>query len=624
MARREKKEIENSKYTCKITLDDLDTLEIEYYKFHYENKLSKEELNLRCSNADHTLMEKSKEGNTAMYRLKEGKSFGVTYRFGRILKMFLQQSPDIGTLVELDCFDYLLTILRKLGYDGCFQNKTGGFDGKFKGLKFTPKMESKINKETQEEELVPKGKDTPGHQYYANRDGAAIFWKIEKLQQEQPRFDPKKEPKVTNEHSKHKNDTRELNNRNSRHHQIFLDQGQVSQVAMDMLFTVKHSDGSSDDKCQQVAIITGHFKSGKLPKDEPKKTNIVKMVVERIQYLRENVKVPVIMSADANTDQSTATYKAFHEALRKSKCPMRSAYDNGKEENPSSIKLRSHGSQVHKIEDKVEVTMIDYIFSTSDIVASRVMWMDGGKNKKGNQIPFAKKMLQDYPGGAPNPRMPSDHIPIGLEFRFIPQDSKWMKNAFGGAREVKREVQLDCGSPAFTEGCVVNYVKRKLMVTTPKGKMVEVFHKDCIRKTSCKRNPIKRGLWRTKTAEAVYITIKKTQSLNRKVFNKKVKALCYVDTTGNFFKIKTLESNEETVKQLFDGEYHQGIMSVNVAKKWNLRKESDHAYSLSWKGFRYLITVNDNETDFFEKFGSLSKCAHGNHRRLNTVLRFTH
>merc|ERR1719181_1632790 len=93
--------------------------------------------------------------------------------------MVLKQNLDVMTLVELDTYDVVAKILRELGYDGTFQQKTG---------------------------IV--GKEQAGRKRWIRRDGAAIFWLREKFnavtpkcycieQEVQPVYSTEKINKVT-------------------------------------------------------------------------------------------------------------------------------------------------------------------------------------------------------------------------------------------------------------------------------------------------------------------------------------------------------------------------------------------------------------------------------------------
>jgi len=78
-----------------------------------------------------------------------------SFRLKRVLSIILKQNPDVITLEEVDQFDYFQSVLKPLGYDGCFKPKR----------------------------MFPGGKLSPSAATNGGfSDGVAIFWNSHKLE----------------------------------------------------------------------------------------------------------------------------------------------------------------------------------------------------------------------------------------------------------------------------------------------------------------------------------------------------------------------------------------------------------------------------------------------------------
>jgi len=197
------------------------------------------------------------------------------------------------------------------------------------------------------------------------RDGCAIFWNSQKLEQlgttEKITFPG-------------------------------LEEGKLSgQVGLRVLLRNKSSK-------KIFTVVTSHMKSGTKPKDAALKALHAKTMGAKLKELG----VPVILACDFNAKPSSEAFKI----LCKSAPHIASAYEqyNGKETAFTSAKWRKGGDQPKKSGKQV-VETIDFIFYTKGV------WRCTGVLNIPAREKLGKLLLPDW-------NYPSDHFCIAADLEF--------------------------------------------------------------------------------------------------------------------------------------------------------------------------------------------------------------
>jgi len=264
--------------------------------------------------------------------------YPVPERMKRVVGLLLKQSPDIMTLQELDHFKHFSKVLGRYHYKGMFNKK---HDPKFLCENYNG-----------------------GH----GTDGQAIFWNT-------LRFRQVGEKRVT-----------------------LYDAPDREKKSGQGLFAVILQDIKNE---QQVAVVTGHFKSG--DGNIPIKKNHIKSLLQLLDGFKE---MPIIFGCDFNRTSHSQIFQEFMQQVRKNGIHMKRSYpDEG--DAFGCVKWRKGGDQAKKIENRHKQETIDFILQS------------GFTKKAILNLPKVETVLNATKGlGLPHWKYPSDHFMFAVDLEL--------------------------------------------------------------------------------------------------------------------------------------------------------------------------------------------------------------
>lgn len=332
-------------------------------------------LDYKCDNGKSNLNEPQESKKAMAF-------YDFPVRMERIVHLLLKNDPEIITLEEVDCYEGILKILDRHGYDGCIQHKA---------------------------------LTSPSVKWGGLPDGVAVFWKMARFTKEKHEGGTFLTPKWNGKTGKLEGTPKESSQ---------------PYIMVDLL------DTEADNK--RITVFAGHFKSGTSKDTKAKAIKMYqsKAMCGKIREAQERGRV-VIFGSDFNCDNKDAAFERFYagektdtfeggiQDILDSAYPLGlrdelSATEDGQkawtehdpDTNPSTWKWRMGGEQVAKIIDKLEDDAphtIDFIFFDKKVFESIGVL----STPKEEEIKAATGGL-----ALPSPQYPSDHLLIMTELRY--------------------------------------------------------------------------------------------------------------------------------------------------------------------------------------------------------------